>query len=181
MTARRGSDAVNEEDAAPPSAPGQARRRPASALSVLERFRILVRAAQRHSQWIERQTGVTGAQLWAMQEIVEEPGLRVGQLAARMAIHQSTASNLADRLEAAELVQRERHGTDQRVVCLRLTPRGEELLRRAPSPARGVLPEALRRLDPAGLERLQRELDALVAGIRDLDRGFGKELFPFND
>ena len=40
---------------------------PASPLSVLQRFRILIRTAQRHSQWIERQSGVTGAQLWALQ------------------------------------------------------------------------------------------------------------------
>lgn len=172
---------MSDETGASAPAGGARRRRAVNPLSVLERFRILVRAAQRHSQWIERQTGVTGAQLWAMQELAEAPGLRVGELAACMAIHQSTASNLADRLEAGGLLVRERAGTDQRVVCLRLTEKGEALLRKAPSPARGVLPEALRRLDAAGLERLQKELDGLLGQMRDLDEGFGKEPLPFTD
>ena len=78
---------------------------PASPLSVLQRFRILIRTAQRHSQWIERQSGVTGAQLWALQELREANGLRVGELANRMALHQSTTSNLVDRLESSGLVR----------------------------------------------------------------------------
>jgi hypothetical protein len=47
---------------------------PVTPLSVLQRFRVLIRTAQRHSQWIERQSGVTGAQLWALQELAEAPG-----------------------------------------------------------------------------------------------------------
>ena len=91
---------------------------PASPLSVLQRFRILIRTAQRHSQWIERQSGVTGAQLWALQELREAPGLRVGELANRMALHQSTTSNMVDRLETSGLIRKERTSADQRVVRL---------------------------------------------------------------
>lgn len=150
-------------------------------LSVLQRFRVLIRTAQRHSQWIERQSGVTGAQLWAMQELREAPGLRVGELAARMALHQSTASNMIDKLESGGFVTKERTNADQRVVRLSLTASGLDLLARAPSPARGVLPEALRMLDPAALERLQDELDGLLAQIRDLDEGFGMQPLPFTE
>ena len=45
-------------------------------LSVLQRFRVLIRTAQRHSQWVERQSSVTGAQLWALQELAEVPASR---------------------------------------------------------------------------------------------------------
>ena len=103
----------------------------ATPLSVLQRFRILIRTAQRHSQWIERQSGVTGAQLWALQELAEVPGLRVGELANRMALHQSTASNMVDRLETAALIRKERTSADQRVVRLYLTDEGLALLARA--------------------------------------------------
>lgn len=68
--------------------PGQVSREGVSPLSVLQRFRVLIRTAQRHSQWIERQSGVTGAQLWVLQELLDLPGLRVGELARRMALHQ---------------------------------------------------------------------------------------------
>lgn len=150
-------------------------------LSVLQRFRVLIRTAQRHSQWIERQSGVTGAQLWALQELAEVPGLRVGELANRMALHQSTASNMVDRLETATLIRKERTSADQRVVRLYLTEAGTALLARAPSPARGVLPEALRLLDPEALARLQGELDGLLLQIRDLDEGFGMQPLPFTE
>ncbi|TAH44178.1 MAG: MarR family transcriptional regulator [Betaproteobacteria bacterium] len=152
-----------------------------SPLSVLQRFRVLIRTAQRHSQWIERQSGVTGAQLWALQELKEIPGLRVGELANRMALHQSTASNMIDRLETAELLRKERTSADQRVVRLYLTEQGEALLERAPSPARGVLPEALRLLDQESLRHLQDDLDALLRQIKDLDAGFGMQPLPFTE
>jgi DNA-binding MarR family transcriptional regulator len=154
---------------------------PVTPLSVLQRFRVLIRTAQRHSQWIERQSGVTGAQLWALQELAEAPGLRVGELARRMALHQSTASNMIDRLETAALIRKERTSADQRVVRLYLTEGGVELLGRAPSPARGVLPEALRLLDKEELGRLQGELDGLLMKIKDLDEGFGMQPLPFTE
>jgi DNA-binding MarR family transcriptional regulator len=154
---------------------------PASPLSVLQRFRILIRTAQRHSQWIERQSGVTGAQLWALQELREADGLRVGELANRMALHQSTTSNMVDRLESAGLVRKERTSADQRVVRLYLTEDGAALLARAPSPARGVLPEALRLMDDEGLASLQSELDKLLRQIKHLDEGFGMQPLPFTE
>ena len=152
-----------------------------SPLSVLQRFRILIRTAQRHSQWIERQSGVTGAQLWALQELREAAGLRVGELANRMALHQSTTSNMVDRLETAGLLRKERTSADQRVVRLYLTEEGNALLIRAPSPARGVLPEALRLMDEEGLASLQSELDKLLRQIKNLDDGFGMQPLPFTE
>lgn len=152
-----------------------------SPLSVLQRFRVLIRTAQRHSQWVERQSGVTGAQLWALQELAESPGLRVGELARRMALHQSTASNMIDKLETNGLVSKQRTSADQRVVRLSLTPAGQQLLARAPSPARGVLPEALRLLDENSQARLQNELDGLLMQIQNLDEGFGMQPMPFSE
>lgn len=153
----------------------------ATPLSVLQRFRVVIRTAQRHSQWIERQSGVTGAQLWAMQELSERPGLRVGELANLMALHQSTASNMIDKLESGELIRKERTAADQRVVRLYLTDKGADLLSRAPSPARGVLPEALRMLEGEELARLQAALDTLLGQIRDMDEGFGMQPIPFTE
>lgn len=152
-----------------------------SPLSVLQRFRVLIRTAQRHSQWIERQSGITGAQLWALQELSEKPGLRVGELANLMALHQSTASNMIDKLESTGLVRKERTSADQRVVRLYLTDGGKELLTLAPSPARGVLPEALRQLPVEDLSRLQEDLDVLLRQIKEMDEGFGMQPLPFTE
>jgi DNA-binding MarR family transcriptional regulator len=107
--------------------------------------------------------------------------MRVGELANCMALHQSTASNMIDRLETGGLIRKERTSADQRVVRLYLTDEGNALLARAPSPARGILPEALRRLDEDDLHRLQSELDGLLHKIKVLDDGFGMQPLPFTE
>jgi hypothetical protein len=48
---------------------------------------------------------------------------------------------------------------------LRVLPSGQRLLRKAPGPFAGVLPEALARLDQATLRRLERDLGRLIAEL----------------
>ncbi len=54
-------------------------------LDVLKQFRILLNSIKRHYQWVERECGLSGAQIWAMAEIADNPGLKVSELAARLA------------------------------------------------------------------------------------------------
>src|SRR5438105_15280012 len=68
-------------------------------LEVLEQFRVIVKSIRRHYQDVERRAGVTGAQLWALAQIAEQPGGQVGELARAPAVHQFTASNLESVLE----------------------------------------------------------------------------------
>ena len=105
----------------------------------LQNMRVVMRAAQRHSAQIEKQCGVSGAQLWVMQELLERPGLRMGELAGTMSIHQTTASNLVDALVKKAYVRKARDQPDQRVVTLTLTAEGQAVIAGAPQPARGLL------------------------------------------
>jgi len=148
-------------------------------LTILKKFRIIIRAAQKYSQWIEKQCGVSGAQLWVMQELSDMPSLRVGEIAKKMAIHQTTASNLLDSLEKRGYVNKVRNTDDQRVVTLTLTEKGQSLLSNAPKPARGLLPEALRKLNPEKLARLGTELDDLLDVLQVMDEEFGMQPLPF--
>jgi DNA-binding MarR family transcriptional regulator len=151
------------------------------ALAVLQKFRYVIRAAQRHSQWIEGQTGLPGAQLWLLAEVNAEPGVRAGELARKMALHQSTASNLIERLVARGLVERLREPSDARIVRLGLTAAGERLLARAPEPARGLLPQVLQDLDAAALQRLAAGLDEVIVRVRALDERFEGLPLPFTE
>ncbi|HJU72070.1 MAG TPA: MarR family transcriptional regulator [Paucimonas sp.] len=148
-------------------------------LDILKKLRVVIRAAQRHSQWIEKQCGITGAQLWVMQELHETPGMRVGEIALRMAIHQTTASNLLDALEKRGYINKTRDHTDQRAVKLALSEAGGAILLTAPKPARGLLTTALSQLDNAALAQLDGGLNALLGSIGDLDEGFGLQPMPF--
>ncbi|WP_256079501.1 MarR family winged helix-turn-helix transcriptional regulator [Massilia sp. YIM B04103] len=148
-------------------------------LEVLQKLRIIIRAAQRHSLWIEKQCGVNGAQLWIMQELAETPDLRVGQITARLAIQQATTSNLLESLVRKGHIVKTRDQQDQRVVKLSLSEQGRALLEAAPKPARGLLPEALAKLEPGHLASLNTGLQGLLGSIEVLDEGFGLQPLPF--
>lgn len=148
-------------------------------MEALKRLRIVIRAAQRHSNWIEKQCGVTGAQLWVMQELHESPGLRVGDVAERLAIHQTTTSNLVDTLVKKGYVTKTRDAQDQRVVKLALSDSGEVVIARAPMPARGLLPESLQKLDAKQLRDLNNSLQALLDVIEKADESFALQPLPF--
>ena len=164
---------MSEKTTVPPSTPPQRR------LAILQKLRIVIRSAQRHSSWIEKQCGVSGAQLWIMQELDSTPGLRVGEVAARLAIHQTTASNLLDELHKQALVVKARDSADQRVVRLTLSAAGAALLAQAPKPARGLLPAALMEMDDEPLRRLDAGLQALLDSIDVLDEEHGMLPLPF--
>jgi MarR family transcriptional regulator, organic hydroperoxide resistance regulator len=148
-------------------------------MDALKKLRIVIRAAQRHSNWIEKQCGVSGAQLWVMQELLDKPGMRVGELAQQLAIHQTTTSNLVESLVKKTYVVKTRDQQDQRVVKLMLTEQGEAVLREAPQPARGLLPEALAKLDENGLLELNKGLLALIDVIDSVDETYGLQPLPF--
>jgi DNA-binding MarR family transcriptional regulator len=146
---------------------------------VLKNFRIIFKSVQRHSAIVEAQCGLSGSQLWAMWELLMSPGLKVGDLSKAMSIHQSTASNLLDKLEKRELVKRERRGPDQRVVRLFLTPEGLKTINRAPRPAQGVLNHTLLRLPDKALENLESGLTEIVANMNLKDESAA--LKPFTE
>jgi MarR family transcriptional regulator, organic hydroperoxide resistance regulator len=139
-------------------------------MAVLEQFRLIFRSAKKHFQWVQERTGVSGAQLWLLAEIRRRPGIRVTELARSMAVHQSTASNLIERLETDGLLLRQRSSQDQRVVNLSLTRAGRATVARAPRPVYGVLRDALSGLEHADLAQLRGLLEKLAARMKVRDR-----------
>jgi DNA-binding MarR family transcriptional regulator len=133
------------------------------ATRVLRQFRIVFNAVKTHFRQVERDTGVGGAQLWALAVIGRSPGIGVTGLARELDIHQSTASNLVKVLIERGFVAAAREGLDRRSVALRLQPQGEAILKDAPIPFTGILPDALGTLDPVTLARLEEDLAKLIA------------------
>jgi DNA-binding MarR family transcriptional regulator len=132
------------------------------ATRVLRRFRLVFNAVKTHFQQVERTAGLGGAQLWALSIIHARPGLGVSELARAMDVKQSTASNLVRALAERELVEVAREAADRRAVQLRVRPAGRKVLRGAPGPFSGVLPQALASLDEQTLARLDADLDQVI-------------------
>jgi DNA-binding MarR family transcriptional regulator len=132
-------------------------------MDVLRQFRSVLNATRQYFQQVEEVRHISGAQLWALAVVVRQPGLRVSDLARSMGIHQSTASNLIDRLVESEMLRKTRSEQDQRVVHLTPTPEGLALIGRAPQPLEGRLPEALRQMAPEDLASLHVLLGKLLS------------------
>ena len=143
-------------------------------LAVLKLFRVLMRSMDTHYRQVERRSRLGGAQLWALAEIASAPQLTIGDLAGRMAIHVSTASNLVRRLEGLGLVARRREPGDRRRVALAITAAGRRRLNAAPKPTQGLLQEALASLPRQRISALEADLEFLLARMRHIDkRGSG--------
>ncbi|MEJ2180274.1 MAG: MarR family transcriptional regulator [Gammaproteobacteria bacterium] len=132
------------------------------AKNIVQDLRIVVRTIQAHSRWVEKQCGVSSVQLWAMWELFASPGQKVSDLSKALSIHQSTASNMLDKLEEKSLIRRDRSGPDQRVVQLFLTKAGSDLLSVAPRPAQGAVQDALKSMSDQELKSLKTGLEALI-------------------
>jgi len=143
------------------------------AARVLRRFRLVFNAVKKHFQQVERKAGIGGAQLWALSVIRANSGIGVNDLAKAMDVHQTTASNLVKALVASGLVVTEKNGPDRRAVQLRVLLAGARVLRKAPGPFAGVLPEALSRLDVRTLARLDRDLATLLSELHADKRAAG--------
>jgi MarR family transcriptional regulator, organic hydroperoxide resistance regulator len=145
------------------------RRRARSDLNVavLRSFRVIYGSVREHFRQVHQSCGLSGSQLWILHEIRNAEGIGVSDLAARLSIHQSTCSLLVIKLVRAKHVAKTKSRIDQRRVGLALTRSGRRVLKRAPGPPEGVLPEALAALPPATVRRLYRGLQ-LVIGELDI-------------
>jgi MarR family transcriptional regulator, organic hydroperoxide resistance regulator len=136
------------------------------ALQTLQEFRTIFASARRHDAEVRHLAGIPGSQLWALAEIARSGGMAVSELSERMALHQTTASNLSNALVERRLIRRERDESDQRIVRLHVTTEGKRLLLKAPGPYAGLLVDALRNIETSDLRRLKSALAVLTRVIR---------------
>lgn len=136
---------------------------------VLKKFRLIYGSVRQHFREVEQTCGVSGSQLWVLQEVANEPGVGVSVVAQRLSIHQSTCSQLVEKLVAHGLVVKERSREDQRRVGLSLSQKARDVLAAAPSPAEGVLPRALMSVSDETLRALDTALAEVIGQLRIRD------------
>ena len=142
---------------------------------VLKKFRIIYGSVRQHFREIEQICGVSGSQLWAMKEIALTPGIGISELSARLSIHQSTCSQLVEKLAGRNLITKERSKEDQRRVGLRPTAKAIKLIALAPGPAEGILPEALNALPADIVQTLDTALDHVLKQLQIKDNKLGQQ------
>jgi DNA-binding MarR family transcriptional regulator len=129
---------------------------------IIQNFRLVFQAIQRHSKYVEKQLGISSSQLWAMTELSLQPGLRVSDIADRLSIKNATASNMLDKIQSKELVERKRENEDQRVVRIYLTDKGRDLLQQSNVPTQGAVLSGLGLMAAKDVVHLHSALNMLV-------------------
>jgi MarR family transcriptional regulator, organic hydroperoxide resistance regulator len=134
-------------------------------LDVLKQFRLIYGSVRRHFRQVEATCDISGSQLWMLHELQGAPGIGVSDLAGRLSIHQTTCSQLIEKLVQRGYVLKTRSETDQRRVGLSITRGAVQVLKAAPGPAEGLIPEALMGLSESTLESLMANLGQLIKGL----------------
>ena len=136
-------------------------------IPALRALRRILRAADLGGRQLASATGLTASQLLVLQEIGRKGETTPSQIAAALQFGQATITNIVDRLEATDLVTRERGETDRRKIFLRATDAGRAALEAAPDLLHQrfrerftALPDWQQAMILAALERLSGVLGA---------------------
>ena len=134
----------------------------ASSMAVLQKFRVIYGSMRRHFREVEERCGLPASQLWILQEVQNRPDLGITELSECIGVHQSTCSQLVERLVARGCLMKVRNQRDHRRVGLRLLPDGVKAIGALPGPAEGLLPAALGALPDVVIKTLDGNLSELI-------------------
>ena len=137
-------------------------KRPDAVAEIIDNLRRVFQVVNEQSKKVEKETGLTGPQLWAIKTIAQEAPIMVSEIARHMYLHPATVVGILDRLEKQGLVARIRSTEDRRVVRVELTAKGRALVRKAPEVAQGLLVEGLENLSASNLKNISHGLDQMV-------------------
>jgi DNA-binding MarR family transcriptional regulator len=140
--------------------------RPADHLNaVVNALRRITQGIRLSSSSVHDALGITGAQLFVLQQLAARPGASLRQLAEATLTDQSSVSVVVSRLVSAGHVARRIAASDARRTELTLTDRGRALLRRAPRLAQTRLMTSLRGVPTAQLRVTARVLERAARAV----------------
>lgn len=125
---------------------------------VLKHFREIFIQAKSELKENVKKTGLSGAQLWVMQQVYNFNGISNAELAKNITIHVSTSSILVNKLIKKNLIEKTRDPKDERKIVLTLSPKGKQLMAKAPKSPEGAIPSTLKKLNIEELEELNTVL-----------------------
>lgn len=131
---------------------------------IVQTLRRLFRAIHEYSKEIQKKSGLSGPQLWALTILKAQAGLSARELAARMFVHPSTVTGIVNRLVRKGAVARTIDDRDRRGVCLSATRSGGRILKTTPPPVQVGLTRALAALPPRRLRDLRTSLVKIARG-----------------
>lgn len=104
---------------------------------------------------------ITVPQFTALQILINSGNMTIGELSQKMSLACSTITDLIDRMEKAELVNRAKDDKDKRVVRIEVLPKGFEILENVLIKRREYLASKLNDFSYQDKEVLNKVLSAL--------------------
>lgn len=129
----------------------------------------------RRVDWIIRKKGreilsdinITDPQFVALQHIVNNKQITIGELSQKMSLACSTITDLIDRMEKNQLVVRAKDEMDKRVVRLKALPKGRDIVAQVLEKRRDFLSGKLSGLNDSDKEVLLKSLKYLFEAMTD--------------
>ncbi|MBB6448309.1 DNA-binding MarR family transcriptional regulator [Geomicrobium halophilum] len=104
---------------------------------------------------------ITPPQFIALQYLQEKGDLTIGELSAKMYLAFSTTTDLVDRMEKNELVQRVKDQSDRRVVRVHILSKGKDIIREVIQKRQDYLNDVLGHFSEEEINRLEQTLSSL--------------------
>ena len=139
---------------------------------VLKHFREIYIQAKSELKDNVKKTGLSGSQLWIMQQIYNFNGISNSELAKNLTLHVSTCSILVNKLIKKGLVEKTRSSTDERRIVLTITSKGKQLMAKAPKSPEGAIPSTLKKLNIEELEELNTVLTKFAKKMKVFNKVF---------
>jgi MarR family transcriptional regulator, transcriptional regulator for hemolysin len=115
--------------------------------------------------------GVTRAQWKVLFRLTRFPGLRQVELADMLDVEPITLCRIVDRLEEAELVERQRDPEDRRAWRLHVTDKAKPLVERLKSLGSELVDEAFADIDRSELDQVRSVLARVRENVAAVQRG----------
>ena len=110
---------------------------------------------------------ITAPQFSALQILINNGDMTLGELSQKMSLACSTITDLIGRMEKTELVKRKKDDKDKRVVRIEVLPKGFDILEKVLEKRRGFLAEKLNDFDLEQKEILTKGLKELYIAMND--------------
>lgn len=130
--------------------------------SILRSLRRIIRAIDQHSRRLSRKFNLTVPQLVCLRQLILSGPSTPGNLAAKVFLSQATVTGILDRLEARDLIKRERISPDRRRVTVSLTDSGQRLATDMPWPLQERFATRLAAMTEDGQQVIDRVLRQIV-------------------
>lgn len=147
---------------------------------ILDSIRRLVRLLRLSDRAAQTEVGLSGAQLFVLQELFRNPSLSLNELAERTRTDQSSVSVVVTRLVEGGLVTRDRDARDARRLVLNLTKAGRTAVQKAPGVAQERILEIVDSLSATERKRFADAFEHLVDEL-GAEKGAAPMLFVEDD